>query len=199
MVSPSNQPWGKQKSHLTACYVQWTMSVDEKPGFQKWSKGWPDLFAMQICEALHRKPVSAGESVHCPMTWSTRFACLFWHFLCICRTPGMLIMTRVSFSLLYKLGCKLKMQGSESGYLNIPILITSLLAVSEATVKQTAELMLSTGLADAGYKYVVIDGALLLPSPQNLPIISQFNFWNTIASLMLQDNLCPTKFLQYGQ
>ena len=43
--------------------------------------------------------------------------------------------------------------------------------VNEAVVKQTAELMLSSGLADAGYKYLVIDGRfpqlhLVISSPR---------------------------------
>ena len=38
------------------------------------------------------------------------------------------------------------------------------IAVNEALIKQTADLMISSGLKDAGYTYLVIDGELMSSS-----------------------------------
>lgn len=68
--------------------------------------------------------------------------------------------------------------------------------VSEATVKSTAELMLSTGLAAAGYKYIVIDG-------ENIPSLSFLPSFSTNMQLVLQSfpALDLTYFVKghYGQ
>ena len=74
-------------------------------------------------------------------------------------------MTRVSLHSTYNSDSACEPHILNVGSITKIYLRFSLPAVSEATVKQTAELMLSTGLADAGYKYIVIDGKKLLSVP----------------------------------